>query len=137
MSAALPIASAGFSLVQGISAAKAAKTQAAEMEYQAKIQRLQGKQTAHTQREQLNTALSTIQAIKATRDVGMSFGETAKRQKTLDNADTNLNTATLSSNLRADSLTRGASANRTAANFSLLSGAFNAGTTVFNKFGGE
>lgn len=130
MSQAMPIVSAGFSLAKGIFGAKAKKTQAAELEYQAKIEGLRGKQTAANQRQELNTALNTIEAIRATRNVGLSYGSSVARQKSLDNADTTLNSAVLSSNLRADSLRRGAKAQKRAANFSLLNGIYDAGSTL-------
>lgn len=136
MSQALPFAQAGFTLATGAFGAKAKNTQAKELEYQAKIQNLQGRQTSVLHRERLNGALNTIEALKASRNVRESFGASARRQKNLSNADRNENTALLSSHLREDSLNRQAAGLRKSAKFSFLGSIFNAGSGLADRLKG-
>lgn len=130
MAAAVPIVTAGFSLVSGISKAKSLKTQAKELEYQSKLQNLAGRQTSAQHRQNLNTALNTIEAVRATRNVRDSFGSFARRRTNLENAAENENTAVLSSKLREGSLQRQADSRSSGARFAFAGGLFKAGSSL-------
>jgi len=136
MSQALPFAQAGLSLASGVFQSKSLNRQARELEHQAKIQNLQGRQTSVLHRERLNGALNTIEALKATRNVRESFGTSARRQKTLSNADRNENTALLSSHLREDSLNRQAASLKKSAKFSFFSTIANTGLGLASGLSG-
>lgn len=134
MAAALPVISGGFSIAKGFAQAKGLKREAKELELQRRDQDLAGRQQSSIHRQNLNTALNTIEAVRATRNVRDSFGTAVAREENLDNAISNENIAVLNSNLRRDALGRAAASKRRAAPFALAGGLLQGANTIAGSF---
>ena len=130
MSALAAPISAGFSLASGFAKAKGLKRQARELELQARDQDLAGRQQSSIHRQNLNTALNTVEALKATRNVRDSFGSAVARNESLENAIENENTDRLNSSLRSDAIRRSAASANRAAPFAALGGAVRGFSTL-------
>ncbi len=123
MGAAMGIIGGAFSIASGIEKAKGLKRQGYQLEYQAKIENLRGKQVSVQHREQLNEALGTIDVISASRGLsGASVGQSARRRANQKAADRNELTDVLSSNLRREELKSSAASKRRASPFAAIGG---------------
>lgn len=136
MSQALAVVSAGASIAGGIGERAALKTQARHLEFQAKAERLRGKQISAARREGLNETLAAIDSIRQSRGLDAEgLGSLAIRRKQRENSQANENAEVLSSNLREVDLRAEAAAKRRAAPFALLGGVASAAGTLLGKSG--
>jgi len=141
MSEASPIVGAALSLVSGNRRKAALKTEAAQLEHQAKQFALRGSQVAHSRRQELNEALSTIDASFASRDIsGDSFSVGNLKRTATRRSQTNENAAILGEKFKEQRLLSEAAAKRRAAPFAQLAGINNAAnalaTPLLKAFGG-
>lgn len=123
MSAALALTGIAGTLLSGAGESAALKSEAKSLEYQAKAERLRGKQISAARRDDLNDTLATIDAIRASRGVSLdSPSAVAYRRHVVKTSQTNENVEVLSSKFRETDIKTQAAAKRRAAPFTLLAG---------------
>lgn len=119
------------SIVGGLGQRAALKSEAKSLEYQARAERLRGKQISAQRRAELNEALASIDAIRVGRGLGLdSPGGANLRRVNVRNAETNENAEVLSSKFRETDLKTAAAAKRRAAPFALIGGIANAASSL-------
>lgn len=135
MSQLFPIAGAAGSIIGGLGQRAALKTEARHLEFQAKAERLRGKQISAARRDDLNETLAAIDSIRTSRGLEAdSIGSLAIRREQRQNARTNENAEVLSSKFRETDLKASAASRRRAAPFAVLSGVANAGSIIASAF---
>lgn len=141
MSQVLASVSALGSIAGGFGQAAALKTEARNLEFQAKAERLRGKQISAQRRDQLNETLSAIDSIRASRGLATdSLGGMAIRAKQREVSRNNENSEVLTSKFRETDLKAQARSRRRAAPFAIIAGFAGAAgslasSTMFDKKG--
>ena len=117
-----PVAAVG-SIAGGFGQAAALKSEAKGLEFQAKAERLRGKQISEARRSELNETLAAIDSIRVDRGLNIdSLGGMAIRARQRKIARNNENNEVLSSKLRETDLKSQAAAKRRAAPFAIIGG---------------
>ena len=111
-------------LVSGFSQNAAMQSEAKRLNYEARGYELRGKQVAAETRRDLNSSLSTIAAIRASRGLGAGPTARAIRDEEIRSAARNENSSVLSEKTAASSSRAAAASKRSAGRMSLLSSAF-------------
>lgn len=138
MSQAISFLAAPLSLASGLGQARALRTEAAQLERVRADEALKGKQISAIRREQVNEALATIDAIRASRGLSIDGpGGVNIRRVNRDRARENENAEVLSSKNRQETLKTQAALKRRAAPFAILSGVGGAVSSLATGFGGE
>lgn len=127
MSQALEMVPVVGGLVQGLGQKAALKSEAKSLEYQARAEKLRGKQISAVRRQELNETLATIDSIRVSRGLSIDSpgGANIRRQNRVV-SQTNENAEVLSSKFRETDIKTQAAAKRRAAPFALLGGVMNA-----------
>lgn len=126
-----PIISPILSIASGFSKAKAANTEAANLDRIASDKGLQAKQVSAIRREERNEALSTINAVRAARGLSIdSPGSSAIKARTRERADENENAEVLSIKNEQQTLINQAASKRRSAKFAVIGGFGKALTSI-------
>ncbi|NOX95820.1 MAG: hypothetical protein GXP04_12225 [Alphaproteobacteria bacterium] len=123
--------SAGASLASSFGQRAALKSEAKSLEFQARGEKLRGKQISVVRRDQLNQALATIDTIRVGRGLSLdSPGGVNIRRVNRRNSQTNENAEVLSSKFRETDIKTRAASKRRAAPFALISGFASTGASI-------
>lgn len=131
MSMALAGFSAATSIVGGFAQSAAMKSEAKSLEFQAKAEKLRGKQISAARRAELNETLSAIDTLRVDRGLALdSVGGMNIRRANRKRSRTNENAEVLTSKFRETDLKTKAASRRRAAPFAILAGFGQAASTV-------